>query len=229
MAAHVDQPLLKNIGADGLPVMTDDEREAGYAKGLKMIGVILLVPRLICLGLTLLIYFFGDKAFYDRQIAIVTDHRLGYLYIGVGVFSLLVSWLNMWPAVVKAKVMLGNSGNLRANMAIYKVNVQEGTKALPYVVLEENGPVGEYNRANRSLFHFNENATNVVLNICFAGFVFSLPTMIFIMVFAIGRIMHQRGYAMGGYGSHGAGFGIAMLGSTALETMVWIAAVKSFA
>ena len=46
----MNQPLLKNIGADGLPVMTDDEREAGYAKGLKMIGVILLVPRLICLG-----------------------------------------------------------------------------------------------------------------------------------------------------------------------------------
>lgn len=226
--AGVDQPLVKNIGADGLPEMTDDEREAGYAKGLNMIGVILLVPRLICLGVALLIYFFGDRAFYDKQIAIVASGRWGYMYIGVGVFSLLVSWLNMWPAVVKAKVMLGNSGNLRANMAIYKVNLPEGQKALPYVVLEESGPVGEYNRANRSLFHFNENAANVILNICFAGFVFSLPTMICIFVFAVGRIMHQRGYAMGGYGSHGAGFGIAMLGGTIMEALVWIVAVRSF-
>lgn len=44
-----------------------------------------------------------------------------------------------------------SSGNLRANMMIYK---QLGSKDGQYVVLETEGPVGCYNRANRSLFHF---------------------------------------------------------------------------
>jgi len=226
MSDAAQEPLLKKIGADGLPEMTEEEREEGYAKASKMIWVFWLAPRLVCLLLSFLIYFFGDKAFYDKQIATVASGRWGYLYIGVGVFSLLVGWLNLWPAAVKAKLMAGH-GNLRANMTIYKVNSPEGERSLPYVVMEDKGAVGEYNRANRSLFHFNENAAHIVLNIGFAGFVFSLPTMICIIVFAVGRVMHQRGYAFGGYGAHGAGFGISMLSGAVLEGLVWITAVQS--
>lgn len=227
MAAEADSPLLPKLGANGLPEISEEQGQAGYSKGLMMISAFVLIPRVICSGVSVVIYMFGNKALYNNHIDTVSAGQWGYLYIGVGVFSLLVSWLNMWPAAVKAKVMLQNSGNLRANMFIYKVNLPDTEKALPYVVMEEKGAVGEYNRANRSLFHFNENVANVLLNICFAGFVFPFPTMICIIIFAIGRVLHQHGYATGGYGKHGAGFAIGLLSSTVLEGFVWIVAVQS--
>jgi len=214
------------IGADGLPDMTDEQRAAGYKKGLTMITVLFMVPRVICAGIAVPIYHFGDQAFYNSQITKLTEMQWGYLYVAVGVFSVLVGFLNMWPAAVKGKVM-GRDGNLRANMAIFKVNVQEGQTQLPYVVMEEKGAVGEYNRANRSLFHFNENVSNVVLNLVFGGGVFPFPTMVIMILFALGRIMHQVGYAQGGYGKHARGFAISSTCSTIMECLVWIVAAKS--
>ena len=78
----------------------------------------------------------------------------GYLYAAAAVFGVMVSWVNQFPMLYKHKVMRLNSGNLRANMMIYK---ELGAKEdAPYVGLETQGPVGCYNRANRSLFHFND-------------------------------------------------------------------------
>merc|ERR1719272_1405235 len=220
------EPLVGKLDARGLPELTEEERATAYSKGKGLVCGLLLVPRVICMGIGVAVYLYGDTAFYNKQIALVTNGRWGYVYVGAGVFSFLVSFLNMFPTAVKAKVMLQESGNLRANMAIYKVAVPAGEKAMPYVVMEEDGPVGEYNRANRSLFHFNENAANVVMNFVFAGFVFSFPAMVCICIFAFGRILHQQGYTTG-YGSHGAGFGIAMLSGGTLEALVLITAYKS--
>ena len=78
----------------------------------------------------------------------------GYLYAAAAVFGVMVSWVNQFPMLYKHKVMRINSGNLRANMMIYK---ELGAKEdAPYIGLETEGPVGCYNRANRSLFHFTE-------------------------------------------------------------------------
>lgn len=78
----------------------------------------------------------------------------GYLYAAAAVFGVMVSWVNQFPMLYKHKVMRINSGNLRANMMIYK---ELGAKEdAPYIGLETEGPVGCYNRANRSLFHFTD-------------------------------------------------------------------------
>ncbi len=50
------------------------------------------------------------------------------------------------------------------------MNFPEGSgQKLPYVVLEDEGALGEYNRANRSLGHFVENVANTLLNIGLGG------------------------------------------------------------
>ena len=77
----------------------------------------------------------------------------GYLYAAAAVFGLMVSWVNQYPMLYKHKVMRLSSGNLRANMMIYKELGAKGDA--PYIGLETDGPVGCYNRANRSLFHFS--------------------------------------------------------------------------
>lgn len=214
------------IGSNGLPEMTKKEVKEGWSGALKLIAVLMLVTRLICFTIAFLIYYYGDRTFFDSQIAVLTGMHWGYVYIGVGIFSLLVHWLNLYPMAFKGKIMLQNSGNMRANMSIYKVNLPDTEKQLPYVVLEEEGDVGEYNRANRSLFHFNENAAGFLLNFVFAGGVFPFPAMIIIIVFAVGRALHQQGYSKG-YGSHGAGFALAMISTITSEGLVWVVAAKS--
>ena len=44
----------------------------------------------------------------------------GYLYLAAAVFGLMVSWVNQFPMVYKHMLMRLSSGNLRANMMIYK-------------------------------------------------------------------------------------------------------------
>merc|ERR1712064_251269 len=102
-------------------------------------------------------------------------------------------------------IMRAKSGNLRANMQIFK---QLGASSdAPYIVLETEGPIGSYNRANRSLTHFIENSIPTAIFVVLVGFVFPFPAMVLTAVFALGRVMHQMGYASGGYGAHGPGFG----------------------
>merc|ERR1719401_370693 len=114
------------------------------------------------------------------------------------------------------------SGNLRANMQIFKA---PGIK--DHVVLETEGAVGAYNRANRSLTHFIENSIPAALFIPLSGAIFPFPTFVATVTFAAGRILHQVGYAAVGYGGHGAGFGIAMLSSVFLESLCSLTAFKT--
>merc|ERR1719210_2365063 len=100
-------------------------------------------------------------------------------------------------------------------MMIYKVASSD--KGAPYVVLETDGPVGSYNRANRSLTHFVENSLPVVMAILLAGRVFAKPTFFCTAAFALGRVMHQIGYASVGYGAHAPGFLITTLSTAVLE------------
>lgn len=44
-----------------------------------------------------------------------------------------------------------------------------------------------------------------------AGYVFPLPVAIVVAIYVLGRVVHQIGYASGGYGKHAPGFALAML------------------
>lgn len=58
----------------------------------------------------------------------------------------------------------------------------------------EEGDVGAYNRANRSLHHFVENASALVAGFALSSFVFPLPTFVLVSVYSLGRVLHQNGY-----------------------------------
>ena len=112
--------------------------------------------------------------------------------------------------------------NVRANPFVYKAM---GAGAASHaVVFENDGLTGKYNRANRSLHHFIENAAPVFLCLVLVGHLFPWPSFVCVAAFCAGRVLHQVGYA-GGYGGHGAGFGIATLASTTLEGLVLLVAI----
>jgi len=225
MGDSAKQPLL---GPRGLPEVSQKEVAQESAKMLKMLVAMLTVPRVVGIGSAFLVLTFGASGLYRVKLGKIAENDLGYLYLSAFVMSALVQWLNVYPMLFKQKLLI--KGNMRANMCFFKMCVAGPAtgKPTPYVVMEEEGVVGEYNRANRSMFHFNENLGGVLLNLLLAGFVFPLPAFVCVVVFALGRVLHQVGYASGGYGKHAPGFMLTMLAMFCLEGMVLIAALGAF-
>lgn len=184
------------------------------------------MPRAIGYAIAFAIHKYGKTKLYDKSIKKLPEDA-GYVYIAAVLIGFVISWLNNYPMLYKNMVMRQGSGNLRANMMIYK---EAGSKAdAPYVVLEENGPVGAYNRANRSLTHFTETSGSIVICTLLAGYIFPFPTMVLTAIFTLGRILHQVGYSSPkGYGAHAPGFILSFVSTMTLEMLCLLAAMKSF-
>lgn len=211
----------------GLPVMSQSALEKGWSQSAGTLPVLVLLPRLIGCGIAYLIYSLAgqeaDVRMKNLNKLLMFNGELGYLYLAAGSFSLLVTLQNYLPMLFKSQVMPGNAANLRSNMMIYKVNSKP---KLPYVVLEEEGHVGRYNRANRALNHFVENTPSFALCVLMAGLIFPTGVFVLVVAYAIARIWYQYAYATGGYGvgvcKHGVPFGVAnILVFPPIEVLVW--------
>lgn len=198
-----------------------DIDESGFWNMVPMFSLLLFIPRFIGLGVAVAIFKMGSTSFYETNIERLDRTQQGWVFLSAVVFSFMCAWVNNYPMLYKNMVMRMNSGNLRANMMIYKAADSQG-----YTVLETEGAIGSYNRANRSLTHFTENALPQVLCMLLAGQVFPFPTFVLTVVFAVGRILHQMGYSKG-YGGHAVGFALSWLATSFLEMLVLFAALRS--
>ena len=132
--------------------------------------------------------------------------------------------LNLYPMGYKGRIMRGSSGNLRANMFIYKNAAENSSESR--VVLATEGDEGHYNRANRSLYHFAENSIQLALAIGLCSFVFPFPTFILTVILFVGRLIYTVGYTSGGYGKHAPGFLLVSIAVNTLYGMLLITAFK---
>ena len=73
-------------------------------------------------------------------------------------------------------------------MFIYKI-IGEGDHKNA-VVYSEDGDIGCYNRANRSVGHFLENSTPVIISLILVGLIYTFPTFILTIIFCLGRVLH---------------------------------------
>merc|ERR1719231_520724 len=126
----------------------------------------------------------------------------------------------------KARILPRGAGNVRANMYLYKA-IGKAASADTTVVLHDEGDEGRYNRANRSLHHFTESAATTVGAVCLAGFVYPFAAFVAAVVLAGGALVHQVGYAEGGYGKHGRGFLMRLATGLVLEGMLLTAALQA--
>jgi len=247
----------------GLPYLTDDEKDAGKSAACRTMIVLLFAPRILGFCIAACIYF-PARAWYDGAIMrmalnfqaggsgaggaaayVQGDYlQLGFLFLALGVLSILVNVLNLQPMNYKSMIMKSDSANLRSNMIIYKVAGADGDRhpvpapdgnlhRLPYVVMEDDGEVGEYNRANRALQHFNENATVLPVLVLASGFIFPLTVFILVCLYAICRIWYQIAYAEGGFGmgccKHFVPFMLhSIVIAPVFEMLVWIIGVRMF-
>ena len=209
-----------------IPVTIGEEKSSSLAK----LTAFTLIPFVIGFGIAEAIHRASGFDMYVQ----VTDNdlrprQLYYLYFSAVLFSWLCRWLNMYPAGFK-NAAVGSygkaaKGNIRANMYLYTLAHKSGESSL--VVMEEGGAAGQYNRANRSLHHFVENAIGAALCLPLAGFVYPAASFIVTILFALGRVWHQMGYTVQGYGGHGAGFGISLVATVILEGLTAVAGLRA--
>ena len=99
---------------NGLPVMTVNSTTAPIFRMLASTVAVLVVNIAIGYG----VVTFGD---YDSKIEEVLAQDLHYVFAALVVLARTVSFINLLPMIYKANIMKRKSGNLRANMLIYKV------------------------------------------------------------------------------------------------------------
>eukprot|EP00670_Eutreptiella_braarudii_P003015 CAMPEP_0174300760 /NCGR_PEP_ID=MMETSP0809-20121228/58652_1 /TAXON_ID=73025 ORGANISM="Eutreptiella gymnastica-like, Strain CCMP1594" /NCGR_SAMPLE_ID=MMETSP0809 /ASSEMBLY_ACC=CAM_ASM_000658 /LENGTH=223 /DNA_ID=CAMNT_0015406393 /DNA_START=29 /DNA_END=700 /DNA_ORIENTATION=+ len=217
-----ENATLLSGGQNELPNMDDLERDKGEKKSRIFLSVMMIAQLLIGFGVAVAVYKLGSTEKYDRKIAAVKGEDMQWAYLAAVVFTRLVAWVNLYPMVYKARLMQFDSGNLRANMYIYK------TPAGQPVLLDEGPEVGKYNRANRSLTHFTEWAAAMCVAFLMVAYCFPVPAFVLTIVYALGRVLHQIGYAAKGYGGHAKGFMLNSIANSTMEGFLLLVALKGF-
>ena len=204
----------------------------GFFKSLSIFWIVIFViigqailDMIVGYAIACRVYTQGNTALFDKNIVKLAEGELGYTLIAAAVFNLTVHWINNYPMIYKSMIMSLNGGNLRANMQIYKQSGKDASSG--YVVLETEGAIGSYNRANRSLTHMVENSIPMAVMLVLCGSVFPFPTLALTGLFGVGRVMHQVGYATVGYGGHGLGFVISQIARCSMQGLCLLAADRS--
>ena len=204
----------------------------GFFKSLSIFWIVIVViigqailDMIVGYAIACRVYTQGNTALFDKNIVKLAEGELGYTLIAAAVFNLTVHWINNYPMIYKSMIMSLKGGNLRANMQIYKPFDKDASCG--YVVLETEGAIGSYNRANRSLTHMVENSIPMAVMLVLCGSVFPFPTLALTGLFGVGRVMHQVGYATVGYGGHGLGFVISQIARGSMQGLCLLAADRS--
>jgi len=170
-------------------------------------------------------YLFGYAAKYDKNLKSLFSlfgEDVGYMYLSVFLLCCAVNWVIFYPFALKNSMKLKK--NLRANMYIYAMIGENAVSNK--IVLDEEGTIGKYNRATRSMHHMFENLATFAPTVLLSGIVCPFPTLVCVAAFSVGRFMHQKGYAVG-YGKHGAGYAISVLPQGVLHGMMMVVYLKS--
>ena len=78
-----------------------------------------------------------------------------WVYASVIILGWMINFVNFYPMLFKSKIMKEGANNPRSNPFIYK---QIGQNAMENkVIFVDDGDIGKFNRANRSIHHMIEN------------------------------------------------------------------------
>ncbi|WP_339136670.1 MAG: MAPEG family protein [Candidatus Electrothrix sp. GW3-4] len=181
-------------------------------------------PLIFGIPSALLIHSLNTGAYYNNRVSTFAQLDWQWVLLTAFVFSRLSAFLNLFPMVEKEKAMRSDAGDLRANMKIYKI-VEDGPRKA--VVMNMDGLVGRYNRANRSMENFVENAAPIGINAVLLSLFFPVPVFLLLCVYAGARILHQVQYINAGYSSYWRGIAY-MLGVAVTGTLEGLLLVTAF-
>mmetsp|Transcript_11727 Transcript_11727/g.24706 ORF Transcript_11727/g.24706 Transcript_11727/m.24706 type:complete len:226 (+) Transcript_11727:38-715(+) len=113
---------------------------------------------------------------------------IGWLYLGACVLKVghMLMGINLGQARVASKVNV-------PDQQVYQVKGAEGSK-LGYVLMETEGAIGAFNRAQRALQTYNEGMPLVLLMFVCAGYVCPFSTFVCALAIASSRLLSAIGY-----------------------------------
>lgn len=190
-----DAPVIK---ANGLPEVWSEAKMFGAPEKIPMMGAFMtFMESAIGFGIASAIHTFGATAKYEAKVAILASMELKPLYLIPPLFYLLGNF-----AVFNAVIYRCMAPCNAPNQYIYKVM----NKSEPYVMLEEEGDVGKFNRAQRAYNNIGEFAPLVLSTTLLGGFVYPFPMTVAFGVYCVLRMMYCTGYSADAEG-RGFGFG----------------------
>mmetsp|Transcript_38826 Transcript_38826/g.97245 ORF Transcript_38826/g.97245 Transcript_38826/m.97245 type:complete len:217 (-) Transcript_38826:140-790(-) len=134
------------------------------------------------------VYTFGQTSEFQGKISTIAAQGLGWMYMGMTVWRLanVAVAINLGSARFKAKIS-------NPDQHVYKV-YGSGENNSGYVLMEEEGAIGEFNRAQRAHMVNVEGSARQLSLFFLASFVFPLPTFICACLCAFSRIQSCLGY-----------------------------------
>merc|ERR1711862_479294 len=162
-----------------------------------------------------------SKIKVDEKIAKLSSEDLHWVYLSLVLLGRMISYVNFFPTGFKNHLQ----GNIRSNVAFYHTLNEGGNDSGATVVLQESGPIGMYNRSNRSIGHMVENFGAFLATIVPVGYVFPKQVFVLVSIFCLGRILHQAGYARG-YGKHAIGFLLSTIATATIEGLSFLVFLK---
>ncbi len=180
---------------------------------------------IVGIPLAMLVWYLGATEKYAKNTSAMFNlfgSDVGYLFLAMYLLVGAVNWVIYFPFAIKNSMKL--QANMRANMYIYAM---AGEDAMPNkIVLDEDGVIGKYNRASRSMQHMMENLITFLPCVLLGGVIAPFPVFVCCMLFGIGRFMHQTGYVQK-YGKHGAGFGVSSVAAGIAQGLMFVVYLKS--
>lgn len=159
----------------------------------------------------------GHAELYATKFHTIAAMELQWIFLALVVLGRTISLLNFVPTGYKK----GMKGNIRSNP--FFLETDDNAKTM--VVFKEDGPLGAYNRTNRSVHHMIENSGGLFAGVAAIGWVFPRPVFVWTVVFCLGRVFHQKGYSQG-YGGHALGFAASLFSTVALEGLALLTFFK---
>mmetsp|Transcript_25440 Transcript_25440/g.45959 ORF Transcript_25440/g.45959 Transcript_25440/m.45959 type:complete len:244 (+) Transcript_25440:106-837(+) len=221
-----------------LPGGAQSETQAEAAtrqKYFKMIGLFTLgVAPLLALALLWLTDKLSSNNQYADRVELIRKYDLGWLYASWSLLMLTRTYATINANGARAAARVDrpdqHAYKIMANPAQYSSkngnNAEVQLSNAPYVLMENVGAVGRFNRAQRAAFHFDEGLELLLSSIFLAGII--VPQLVFglTVVYCVGRKMYSDGYTQSLDGRMGP-FALVALPSMILGAMVGIFAVQS--
>eukprot|EP01001_Neometanema_parovale_P010180 NODE_6410_length_849_cov_227.236915_g6174_i0.p1 GENE.NODE_6410_length_849_cov_227.236915_g6174_i0~~NODE_6410_length_849_cov_227.236915_g6174_i0.p1 ORF type:complete len:212 (-),score=50.29 NODE_6410_length_849_cov_227.236915_g6174_i0:155-790(-) len=145
----------------------------------------------------------------EKILSFIRENDLAYLYAGYFALKIgqLCMGINLGEARKASKVNI-------PDQQVYKCHGKGGS-AVGYVLMENEGILGQFNRAQRAVQNYNEVLPMVVLSFLLAGLVFPKPVCCLASLFALARLFGAIGYTRDVEGRMGGN----MLGTLLLVTI----------
>jgi hypothetical protein len=213
------------------PLLPDAKTEAQTRqKYFKMIGLFnfVVAPFMAAVLIWLANKVFSSKQSYNNRLELLREYDLGWIYAAWYILMLTRSY-----ATINANGTREEARVDRPDQHAYKIMANPQSKTgsadlsnAPYVLMENVGPVGRFNRAQRAAFHFDEGLELLLGSIFLAGII--VPQLVFGLtaVYCVGRKGFTDGYTESCKGRMSP-FALVVIPSTTIGALVGIVAVQT--